>query len=160
MSALLESPEIRDVASNYTTAVKWLRKAADQGVLDSQEMLGHAYEFGLGVQNDYVEAANWYRRAAEQGDMVAQMSLAIFYQNGTGVPKNNVEAYKWFNLAAAQSGKNENERKCVEVSTSGRDLMVQAGEITSEEIAEAQRLSDAFVPRKRSHLEIYTASTG
>jgi S1-C subfamily serine protease len=138
------------VATNYPTAIKWLREAADQGVSDSQEMLGHAYEIGLGVPKNYSEAAKWYRRAAEQGDMVAQMSLAEFYQDGTGVPKNNIEAYKWYNLAAAHSGNNENERKCIQVSASQRDLMVKTGDISPEEIVEAQRFSREFLPRKET----------
>jgi S1-C subfamily serine protease len=134
------------VAKDSTEAEKWYRKAAEQGNPNYQYEAGYYYE----RRKDYEEAAKWYQRAAEQGNLLAQMSLALFYQNGTGVPKNNVEAYKWYNLAAAHSVNNETDRKVIEVSASQRDSMVQAGEITSEQIAEAQRLSREFISHKES----------
>jgi S1-C subfamily serine protease len=138
------------VTKDAVAAINWYRKAAEQGNSDYQHEVGYAYERGLGVPKDYVEAYKWYRRAAEQGDMLSQESLGEFYSNGTGVPKNNVEAYKWYNLAAAHSGKNENEKKIIELTASDRDLMVKAGDITAEEIVEAQRLSREFVPKKET----------
>ena len=48
-------------------AVKWYRKAAEQGLASAQCYLGLRYDFGKGVPEDDAEAVKWYRKAAEQG---------------------------------------------------------------------------------------------
>ena len=56
------------VPKNEVEAVKWFRKAAEQGDADAQFYLGWAYVTnGEGVPKDEVEAVKWYRKAAEQG---------------------------------------------------------------------------------------------
>jgi uncharacterized protein len=139
------------VEKNEAEAVKWITKAAEQGNINAQFALGCCYRDGQGVIQDYVEAAIWFRRAAEQGDMVAQSVLGSFYSDGTGVPKNNVEAYSWLNLASAHSGNSEKEKSLIEKYKSARDGMVKFGEITPDEVAEAQRISAAFIPKKEMH---------
>ncbi len=64
------------VTQDYVLAVKWFRKAAEQGEVLAQSILGNKYEIGHGVTQDFVEAAKWYGRAAEQGDKFAQTRLA------------------------------------------------------------------------------------
>jgi S1-C subfamily serine protease len=142
--------EGQGVEQDYAESLKWYRKAAEQGDMDQQYMVGYKYEVGHGVPKDFNEAAKWYHRAAKQGNLFAQSSLGQFYSDGTGVPKNNVEAYKWYNLASAQRGNDEDDRKLIENSAHLRDLMVEYGKITPEEIAEAQRRSAEFVPRKET----------
>ena len=56
-------------------AVFWFRKAASQGDVDAQYLLGMCYEEGLGVQADRGEAYEWYARAAAQGDGRAKKAL-------------------------------------------------------------------------------------
>ncbi|WP_146113983.1 tetratricopeptide repeat protein, partial [Haemophilus influenzae] len=46
-------------------AVKWYRKAAEQGYADAQFNLGNMYYNGHGVKQDDFEAVKWYRKAAE-----------------------------------------------------------------------------------------------
>jgi len=48
-------------------AVKWYRKAAEQGHALAQTNLGFMYEKGDGVPKDAAEAVKWYRKATEQG---------------------------------------------------------------------------------------------
>jgi TPR repeat protein len=48
-------------------AIKWYRKAADQGYAEAQTYLGTMYQDGQGVPKDDVEAVKWYRKAADQG---------------------------------------------------------------------------------------------
>ena len=48
-------------------AMKWYRKAAEQGNAEAQYRLGRFYERGWGVVKDEAEAMKWYRKAAEQG---------------------------------------------------------------------------------------------
>ncbi len=117
---------------------RWL-EAAEQGDADAQYKLGLAYSKGEGVAKDAAEAVKWYRKAAEQGLAEAQCSLGLAYYSGGGVPKNNVQAYFWFNLAAAAN---------LELAARLRGQVER--EMTREQIAEAQRLSAHFVPRKTS----------
>ncbi len=65
----------RGVAQSDTEAVKWYRKAAEQGDADGQVNLGWMYREGLGVAQSGAEAVKWYRKAAEQGDADAQNRL-------------------------------------------------------------------------------------
>ena len=59
------------VPQDYAEAVKWWRKAAEQGHAVAQT-LGDMYDIGLGVPKDYAEAAKWVRKAAEQGNADAK----------------------------------------------------------------------------------------
>ena len=87
---------------NYAEAVKWYRKAAEQGLALAQYNLGVSYANGLGVSQNYTEAVKWYRKAAEQGYAAAQYNLGRCYANGQGVPQSFTEAEKWYRKAAEQ----------------------------------------------------------
>ena len=63
------------VPQDYEEAVKWLRKAVEQGDAGGQRNLGVMYANGHGVPQDYEEAVKWYRKAAEQGDAEAKRYL-------------------------------------------------------------------------------------
>ena len=56
------------VPQNYVEALKWYRKATEQGLAEAQSNLGMMYYHGEGVPKDMAEATKWYRKAAEQGD--------------------------------------------------------------------------------------------
>ena len=65
------SAEIQYALSNayywrqeYTNAVKWCRRAADQGDIKAQQNLAHMYLLGEGVPRDFVEAYKWFSLAA------------------------------------------------------------------------------------------------
>ena len=60
---------------NYSEAMKWWRKAAEQGDPDAQYNLGLMYDNGNGVQRNYAEALRWLRMAAKQGFADAQTAL-------------------------------------------------------------------------------------
>jgi len=87
---------------DYTQAVAWYRKAAEQGYAAAQASLGTLYSFGWGVPKDYTQAVAWYRKAAEQGDANAQTFLGGMYDRGQGVPQDNAEAVAWYRKAAEQ----------------------------------------------------------
>jgi TPR repeat protein len=91
---------------NYAEAVKWFRKAAEQGQSEAQYNLGWCYYDGLGVEQSYSEAVKWVRKAAEQGHTYAQNSLGFYYHNGLGVEQSYYEATKWFRKAAEQGHAN------------------------------------------------------
>ena len=56
-------------------AVKWLRKAAEQGNTLAQSNLGYLYAMGEGLPKDPAEAVKSYRKAADQGEVMAQFNL-------------------------------------------------------------------------------------
>ncbi|MCI5780053.1 MAG: sel1 repeat family protein [Lentisphaeria bacterium] len=95
----------RGVPKDMTEAVKWFRKAAEQGVAEAQFLLGASYAFGRGVPKDMTETVKWFRKAAEQGDAKAQYNLGVCYANGDGVKQDYSEAVKWLGKAAAQGNK-------------------------------------------------------
>ena len=66
---------IRGQAYDYPSAVKWYRKAAEQGLDIAQLMLGKCYSSGQGVELNYEEATKWYQKAAEQGNTDALTNL-------------------------------------------------------------------------------------
>ena len=87
---------------NYTEAVKWYRKAAEQGNKEAQSFVGQCYVLGLGVKKDYKQAIYWFRKAAEQGDKDVQYILGHCYYTGDGVKKDYKQAVYWFRKAAEQ----------------------------------------------------------
>ncbi|WP_317319369.1 tetratricopeptide repeat protein, partial [Alistipes communis] len=61
---------------DYTEAVKWYRKAAEQGYAVAQFEMGWCYKHGYGVPKDLAEAKRWYRKAADAGNQDAKKHLA------------------------------------------------------------------------------------
>ncbi len=87
---------------DYSEAVKWYRKAAEQGHASAQCDLGFCYKKGYGVSQSWSEAEKWYRKAAKQGNAQAQHNLGVCYKNGEGVTQSYSEAVKWYRKAAEQ----------------------------------------------------------
>ena len=81
---------------NYSEAMKWYLKAAEQGDHQAQASIGDLYRDGKGVEQNFPEAVKWYRKAAEQDDMFAQYHLALIYDKGLGMPQDKAEAFKWY----------------------------------------------------------------
>ena len=123
-------------SSDYETAMRLFRPFAEQGNADAQYNLGAMYDKGQGVPQDYAEAVKWYRMGAEQGDAFAQVVLGVRYGNGQGVPQDYVLAHMWLNLAVAQGSKN---------GILFRDEFAES--MTSEQVAEAQRLAREWKPK-------------
>jgi len=110
------------VAKDKNEAVKWYRKAADQGHAQSklqlelkdtfegaengdreaQYRLSDYYFHGIGMAMDKNEAVKWCRKAADQGYVQAQYWLGYYYFLGEGVAEDEVEAVKWYRKAADQ----------------------------------------------------------
>ncbi len=90
------------VDKNYSTAVEWYRKAAEQGHAGAQYYLGNMYFFGQGVDYNRSTAVVWYRKAAKQGHAFAQYNLGEMYQYGLSVNKNHSTAVEWYRKASEQ----------------------------------------------------------
>ncbi len=130
------------VPQDYAEAVKWYRKAAEQGATEAQNSLGFMYYKGRGVPQDYAEAVKWFRKAAGQGHSRAQSNLGLMYIQGIGVPQDYVQAYMWFNLAALRSPPGAEH----DIAVKNRDIL--AAKMTPAQIAEAQRLAREWKPKK------------
>jgi TPR repeat protein len=134
------------VPQDYSEAVKWYRKAAEQGDVIAQYNLGDMYCTGEGVPQNDAEAVKWYRKAAEQGDAAAQHKLGRMYVTGVlapptgsfslGVSQDIVQAYLWFSIAATQGS---------EGARWDRDIA--ARQMTPDQIAEAQRLAREWMAK-------------
>jgi TPR repeat protein len=91
------------VTKDEVEAMKWYRKAAEQGFAPAQGMLGTCFLTGETGAKDSAEAVKWLRKAAEQNDAMAQLNLGYCYDHGDGVAKDYAEAIKWYRKAAAQN---------------------------------------------------------
>jgi uncharacterized protein len=151
--------------SNFVEAIRWFSKAAADGDAQAQEFLGTFYQHGTAgaVAKDNEKAAYWYLRAAKQGHDQAQIHIGCMYWDGQGVMKDYVEAYKWLNIASTSTvrpptkeeiGNLDEEsikallRSTADKATEARDQLARL--MTPEQIAEAQRRSSEFVPRKET----------
>jgi TPR repeat protein len=93
------------VKIDYTEAMYWYRRAAEQGSAGAQNNLANMYEEGLGLPKNEPEAVKWYRRAAEKENANAQHSLGRMYRDGQGISRDLEEAVKWIQRAAEQGHK-------------------------------------------------------
>jgi TPR repeat protein len=97
---LIYNNNYNGVPQDFTEAVKWFRKAADQGYAKAQALLGSMYFLGHGVPQDNTEAVKWFRMAADQGEADAQAVLGHYYRDGQDTPQDYAEAVKWYRLSA------------------------------------------------------------
>ena len=97
LASLYESGQ--GVTKDEAEAVKWYRKAAEQGNASAQYDLG-----GMCLRKrDYTEAVKWFRKAAEQGYAIAQVVLGAMYSSGKeGLKQDYSEALSLFRKAADQ----------------------------------------------------------
>ncbi len=126
----------KGVPQDYKEAMKWYRKAADQGYASAQYIVGDMYDKGLGVTENYAAAVRWYRKAANQGYAPAQTNLGFMYSIGQGVTLDLVQAHMWYNLSAMKGKK---------IAREVRDLLAKV--MTPAQIAEAQRLAREWKPK-------------
>ena len=87
-------------SSDYATALREFRAAAEFGNAEAQFQLGYMYQTGSGVPVDEEQALIWYRKGAELGHAGAQASLGGIYADGFAVPKDLEKSVKWFQMSA------------------------------------------------------------
>ena len=130
----------RGVTQDFAEAIRWYRKAAEQGSADAQYSLGSVYYIGQQVKRDYAEASHWYRKAAEQGDPDAQSKLGTLYDEGQGVPQDYLEALMWTSLAASRARGDQQKQYADQRNELARKM-------TPQQIAEAQRRAREWTPK-------------
>ena len=120
---------------DYVEALKWYRKAAEQGYAKAQYNLGLMYDNGDGVAEDHAEAFKWFRKAAEQGYASAQHNLGVMYAKGEGVPEDSVAAYAWFSVAAASGDDGGREKRDI-IKRQLTPSQLDRGQVMAREIYE------------------------
>jgi len=110
-----------------------------------------AADFGAAMKlyqdGNYDAAAEAFTTLAREGHADAQFVLADMYRNGQGVGKDPVQAYKWYDLAA---------RNGAQGAAEARDDL--AGQMSPEDLAEAQKLAHEGQPSPASTAPDPTAS--
>ncbi len=130
------------VPQDYLRAFSWFLKAGDQGLVVAEYDLGVMYFQGRGVPQDYASAMSWFQKAADRGNPSAQYNLGLMYKNGQGVPQDYVKAHMWLNLAASRFP--ASEKSNIDKAVAARDAVAKL--MTSQQIAEAQRLASEWKP--------------
>ncbi len=148
VAAPVEDADAAYQSGDYATAFRLSKLLAEQGGdIFSKINLAHLYENGQGTPQDYGEALKWYRLAAEQEGLPGSpllkgefwnglaLHIGVMYANGEGAPLDYVLAYMWWNLGAAGGDKQ---------AATNRDAI--AAKMTSDQIAQAQRLAREWKP--------------
>jgi TPR repeat protein len=80
-------------------AVKWFKKAADQGELAGLFFLAEAYQKGNGVLQDRQKALELYEDGASRGDWEAAQAVSNMYASGEIGEKDKDLADQWYRKA-------------------------------------------------------------
>ena len=83
--------------------IKWMRAAAEQGMMEAQLNLGLVL---TGKRRDYAGAIEWLEMAAAQGSAVAQYELGFIYWNGLAGTQDHTKAFQLLQAAAEQGEMN------------------------------------------------------
>ena len=96
------------VLKDDKAAVKWYRRAAEQGYADAQFNLGVMCHTGDALPKDYVAAYAWYSLAAFDGDEIGAESRDEVAKQMT--PEQIAEANKLFNELLKKIEANKKEK--------------------------------------------------
>jgi len=119
-----------------TAALDWVRAQAEQGLRPARTAYGL---WLLEAEANPAAAVGFLQAAAEAGDVEAQFQMGLLLTKGDGLEQDYVQAHAWLNIAAT-GGHAEAAQKRGVIS----DLM------TSEQLAEAQRVARSFFDRAAS----------
>lgn len=110
-------------------AVYWLTKAAEQGNVDAQFVVGNIYRDGFGVEKNNSLAIAWYKKAAAHGHGAAMWWIADIFDEAAQRARKNpfkrlwaifrgdenaTAAIEWYNrvITAGNSDKRRNDARC------------------------------------------------
>lgn len=100
----------RELENYRYKAMKWYRKAAEQGHVRAQFYLGLILERGIGaerLERNREEAEKWIGKAAEQGYGTAMCWMGYYCMgNAVTISKDEEAARRWY-LGAAEAGSGE-----------------------------------------------------
>lgn len=84
----------------YLIAKQWLEFGAEQGGINSQLLLGHAYLEGSWLPRDLAESAMWYKKAAQQNDGFGLYFYGKCHEMGWGCIQSHELAYQYYQASA------------------------------------------------------------
>jgi len=102
LANLYQRGEVDVLHADPVKAIEWWTKAAEQGHVESQMILGAAYYEGRLVLQNYDQSLHWYMKAAEAGHAPAQVRLGLSYRFGQGVAVDLEASIGWFLESAMQ----------------------------------------------------------
>ena len=88
------------VEKDYLDALKWYRKAAEQGHSEAQFILGYLYHTGKIVEQNSSEAKKWYLKAAKQGHASAEKNFRLLYAYDRTAEKDSSEIKEYYRKKA------------------------------------------------------------
>ena len=68
----------RYMKKNKKEGFKWLLHAADNGLIEAQELVAECYEKGRGIKKNDIKAYRWYKKAAAQGSELGKIKAKEF----------------------------------------------------------------------------------
>ena len=93
------------ISQDYTKAMKWYERAAENGNSTAMINLGAIYERGIDISQgidipqDYAKAIELYERAAEKGNTTAMNYLGNMCRLSIGIPQDYTKAIEWYGRA-------------------------------------------------------------
>ena len=126
-------------AGRYAEAYAEFKLLAEQGLPETEFMMGVMFFYGRGVAKNAAFAAVWFHKAARQGNRTAQLALGSLHIRGLGVYRDLEAAFAWLSLAA-QSDAPGLAQQAVSLRDDTEKLM------TPVEIARARRRAADFTP--------------
>ena len=136
----------RAAPKNNAEALRWLRRAGQNGHREAQRLLAVKLYNGYDIAADHDEALLWAQRLAERGDFPAQMMAGNMFANGEGGPRDLVRAYMWYDAAATTAQQVEDQLQ-QQAAMDARDRT--AALLLPGEEAKAQELASAWWLRKQ-----------
>lgn len=132
MNGIRMKPNSAEQKMEYTNAVNWLKKAAEQGVPEAKYWYGDMLVKGLGTDKDETKGRTLIREAAEAGNANGQAMLsALYWQGQAGLEKDLAAAYKWMRISARNGNEN-----------AGHLLKRIEREMTAEQLAAAREAAE------------------
>jgi TPR repeat protein len=90
--------------TDFDKAIKYYKKAADQGLAIAQIKLGSIYFYGLKyLAQKFEKAFEYFEKAASQENPHAQLMLGHMFEHGKGIMKNFEKAFEYYKKAASQN---------------------------------------------------------
>lgn len=128
----------RAAPKNNVEALRWLRRAGQNGDREAQRLLAVKLYNGYDIAADPDEALLWAQRLADAGDVPAQMMAGNMFANGEGSPRDLVQAYKWYDIAATTAQQTDDQLQ-QQAAVDARDrmgaLLLPGEEVKAQELA-------------------------
>lgn len=109
---------------DFACAMAWLRKAEDS--LDAQNLMGHMYFSGMGVEPNAYLAREMFQKSADKGNVHSMHALARMHRVGYGVELDFDKAIEYYTMAA-DKGHLESEVEKAECYEMGQNAPLASG---------------------------------